>query len=226
MLYTYAGLTLAAAVALPGQEWIDWTSITGDQWAAWVQAVGSIAAIAAAIWISNRQHGKDLARDALNTKIETLRVLQSLRDEIEVIVERFDQSVGNQILGTTDGIDFIVYIAVDPFKIYVANVSKLGLISESGLRRQIIAIYNDFESVTMFLQSSNDERRTYILNLEKFGLAPSELNSNAVSDSKRHWSETGKVVRELIWNVRADAEMTVVALEDAIAALMQEKCIP
>jgi hypothetical protein len=53
--------------------------------AAWIQAVGSIAAIGVAIWVSNQQHHKELARAKEAERREALRSLTILGALIESI---------------------------------------------------------------------------------------------------------------------------------------------
>lgn len=57
------------------------TGLTSSEWAAWVQAVGSISAIGIAIWLSRTQHQSSLAvlkAERSLARLEAARALQEL----------------------------------------------------------------------------------------------------------------------------------------------------
>ncbi|WP_155648659.1 hypothetical protein [Burkholderia pseudomultivorans] len=53
---------------------IDWKNLTSSEWAAWVQAVGSVVAILIAIWLPARAR-RDDARDAADSDLQRLQLL-------------------------------------------------------------------------------------------------------------------------------------------------------
>lgn len=61
-LYGCAVVVMCVIAGVAGYELIDWGSMHSSDWASWVQAVGSIAAILGAIWVSRdeRRHAKIL----------------------------------------------------------------------------------------------------------------------------------------------------------------------
>ncbi|MBR8136883.1 hypothetical protein [Burkholderia cenocepacia] len=62
----YAALVSAALATAVAYSAIPWKSMGPSEWAAWVQAFGSIIAIGAAIWIARRQWDSD--REAEKTR--------------------------------------------------------------------------------------------------------------------------------------------------------------
>ena len=73
----------------------------GHVWAAWAQAVGSILAIVAAIWISNLQHRSGLKvlqaqrRDAKSSKLD---VLFALAEQTRTLVEKANAAIQGDFL--------------------------------------------------------------------------------------------------------------------------------
>ena len=62
----YAALVIAALATAVAYNAVPWKSMSPSDWAAWVQAFGSIIAIGAAIWIARRQWDSD--REAERTR--------------------------------------------------------------------------------------------------------------------------------------------------------------
>jgi hypothetical protein len=66
-----------AAGALGILSWqFDFTEV---DWPAWVQAVGSIAAIGVAIWVSHRQHENERALDVDRQRLDNIRRLKAVK---------------------------------------------------------------------------------------------------------------------------------------------------
>jgi hypothetical protein len=57
------------------------SNLTSSEWAAWVQAIGSIAAIASAVWIMNQQHKQEIQRRRTVEK-HRLELLEQLAAEL------------------------------------------------------------------------------------------------------------------------------------------------
>ena len=61
------------------------SGLTSEQWAAWVQAIGSIAAIIAAIWIASRQHRiavSEAKRERAERAARTARLCTTFGDQV------------------------------------------------------------------------------------------------------------------------------------------------
>lgn len=110
--------------------------------ASWVQALGSIIAIAIAIavpWWQKRQAMKQ-AQDVDRAQLRHL--LHTLLDEITVAVEAFKEE-GDNLLATEAGtpIRTTIPLLENPFPIYHACMPKLGQIPDEGLRKLVIIGY-------------------------------------------------------------------------------------
>lgn len=93
-------MILAAAVALGGYNWVCWSALSATDWAAWIQAFGSIAAILGAFAIANKQvleqnwlaRERELevaARAATFGKLAAQRTLAAV-DNFIVMLNRWD----------------------------------------------------------------------------------------------------------------------------------------
>lgn len=78
---------------------------------AWVQAIGSVLAILAAVGLSMSQHRNDLKRDALNERAAVNRLLIGLRDEIAITMQAFQLSAGQDIAKSNlrKGVQIVFY---------------------------------------------------------------------------------------------------------------------
>ncbi|MDR6447431.1 hypothetical protein J2794_003547 [Paraburkholderia terricola] len=55
VVYKYAALVLLGICGLLVYDRIPWNSVEGSTWAGWAQAIGSVAAIAVAMWLATRE---------------------------------------------------------------------------------------------------------------------------------------------------------------------------
>lgn len=126
--------------------------------AAWVQAVGSIAALAVAIWVSSSQLRRQEARDQRRDAEEVDGMLRSLRSEWEVILFALERQVGPLLEASRTGSPFQVRypLAEEPFKIYYGLIPKLGMVRNDQLRQQIIHTYGRGQGVVMTFRHNNE----------------------------------------------------------------------
>lgn len=112
-------------------------------WAAWEQALGSICAILAVVWVSLDQLKRSKKRDASRERNEINSVLQCLRDEIAVMSEGLASHVGNVLDDGADGDIFRYqwYPAERQFTAFDACVGQVGKLPDEALRRNIIGTY-------------------------------------------------------------------------------------
>lgn len=121
----------------------DGTTNSGD-WPAWVQAVGSIAAILVAIWVPYQQREDAAADERGQRRIEARRVQLAIRDELKFLDEIFATGPNVvHLLALPPGeiFDRIIPIPPERFPIYKAVIGRLTLIDDDNQRREIIAAY-------------------------------------------------------------------------------------
>ena len=114
-----------------------------DEWAAWVQAWGSIAAICAAIWIAYDQHEKAQEQRKSMEADELRTFLAGVREELYVNWTVYMGQVGGRVLQSPAGqaIELVWPVPDNPFKFYGATVGMIGRLPDSDLRKSIIVTY-------------------------------------------------------------------------------------
>lgn len=98
-LYTYGLIAMSAAIALAGYEWINWRCLTTGDWAAWVGAVGTIAAFAGTIWIATGEKRDRMRRERSKAYIQAhLAAIQlaELRKRYKSYVEALQNAKDKQ----------------------------------------------------------------------------------------------------------------------------------
>jgi hypothetical protein len=119
--------------------------------AAWVQGVGSLLTIIAAVGIYAKQL-QDKKGDDAN---ETRAFVQAIRDEIETVWNDYSEQAGALLLATLAGQphDAFVPNLKDGLIIYRASPSRLGRIDDNELRKLIVTTYvgltGHFNSLTV-----------------------------------------------------------------------------
>lgn len=111
--------------------------------ASWLQAFGSIIAIAIAIWVPYWQKKQAQAQAKL-AEIEQVRhLLRNFLDEMIVVSENFGKRNGKLLLDTPAGeaFTFVIPIMEKPFPVFDGSAARLGQIPNDELRRLIITGY-------------------------------------------------------------------------------------
>ncbi|MFM0279988.1 hypothetical protein P0D75_18415 [Paraburkholderia sediminicola] len=118
--------------------------------AAWVQAIGSIGAILAAVWVAHRQYEQTrkleidrAAADAAKDEAETKAFVQSVRQELMTIWEGYSTGIRPALLAVGEGAIFGMFVpaSTDAFTIYNNASPRVGKVSDDELRRLIVATY-------------------------------------------------------------------------------------
>ncbi|MFM0088940.1 hypothetical protein PQR46_18695 [Paraburkholderia sediminicola] len=107
--------------------------------AAWVQGVGSLLAIIAAIWIYAKQYTDKKADD----ENETRAFVQAIRDEVNAVWNDYDAVIRQALLETEEGKPYVEITPPlnDTMVIYRANPGRLGKVDDDELRKRIVAVY-------------------------------------------------------------------------------------
>jgi hypothetical protein len=116
---------------------------TSGDWASWVQAWGSIAAICAAIWIAFDQHAKVREQQEQARRDEVRNFLSGIREELHINWVVYMQTVGNTVLDVKAGaaVDITWPVPENPFKVYASTVGLIGRVPDDEIRKQIVATY-------------------------------------------------------------------------------------
>ncbi|MEN4918234.1 hypothetical protein ABE485_06145 [Achromobacter spanius] len=136
-----AGVAIGVGLAL--NDLPTWSEVQGQTWAAWVQAIGSIAAIVAAIWIASEQHRTTEKREKAQRDEASRNYLCSTRDELSVLWGMYSSRVGAMLEAhdPSTWLDIIWPIDHDPFVVYNSNAQMLAQVNDDQLRAMIIQTY-------------------------------------------------------------------------------------
>lgn len=85
-------------------------------------------------------------------------VLQSIHDEIETIIDRYQETMGSRIesLGKDDALSFYYPLVSDFFTVYNGNSFLIGRIADNDLRKQIIKTYTLAKGIVDSFRMNND----------------------------------------------------------------------
>jgi hypothetical protein len=210
--------TVAFVITLP-QRFKD-----AIDWPAWVQAVGSIAAIGVAVWVFAAQNKIQRDRDDDNERKAVLRLLLALRDEIYTTMQATNLTFGKDIRAAVKGkgIRVVFYMNDRAFKIYNNNVDKIGSIPEDDLRHAVIAAYARFELFLILMKINNDTLADYT---DAFNAMPQPNTISVDQDQRRkleeylhdRWIKSGDTVIDEFETCIACAEDLLKRLDSAIA---------
>lgn len=151
-------ISIIGVVILTLCGWLIYDRIDSADWAAWVQAVGSIAAIAFAIILTWYQGEASIDREIIREQEDVKGLLLSIRDELSINIQMAQQMVGNELEKTVPGEAFYYIFPVqeDPFNIFNSLTHRLPLIKEEALRLQIIKTYGIAKGAIGTFRKNND----------------------------------------------------------------------
>lgn len=117
-----------------------------EDWAAWVQAIGSIIGIFIAIWVPYKQRQQGLAADEANRREDARRICMAIHDELTMLQKLFTEGPNVAALlrlqpGEIFNLTVPEVVPGERFSIYRAVVGRLTLIDDDQLRQDIIWAY-------------------------------------------------------------------------------------
>lgn len=124
---------------------------------AWVQAVGSVAAIIAAIWVAHSQHKKQLKIESNKRNAEVQTMLFALNAEIAFAHEHYKARAGHTLCTLQDKKAFNSNVSViEPrFPVFNAYIGRIGLLENQSDIAEIINAYVLFSSFLNCLETNN-----------------------------------------------------------------------
>lgn len=204
-------LAIGAVALLSICGWLIYTQIEARDWAAWVQAVGSIAAIVFAIALTWYQGEASIERERIKEKEDVNGLLLSIKDELSVNMQMAHETVGKALEKTEPGKAFYVFFPVqeDPFCIYNSVTNRLHLIKNEKLRLQIIKTYGVAKGAVQTFRFNNElvtkielARRMYNSNgtfRDAVGVKLIEVQINEYGDKVRgHYAQVKIEVENLL----------------------------
>jgi hypothetical protein len=132
--------------------------------AAWVQGVGSLLAIGAAVWI----YAKQLADKRTDDEAETVAFVQAMRHEIQVIWDEYEDIRATLHKTPKSGFfSSVVPLNTDSLIVYSQTPERVGKIDDEALRVLIVRTYTGLRGHLNSLRQNNalveDFEEFYIL---------------------------------------------------------------
>ena len=148
---------IAFAIFIIAGSCLTYVFRTAKDLAAWVQAIGSIAAILAAIAVAWYQAEVTRERDRQDREADLRGLLLSVRDELFVNLTMAHEIVGKELEETAPGTIYfgIFPVPEDPFVIFNSLSHKLPMITNERLRLQIIKTYAIAKGVAQTFRFNN-----------------------------------------------------------------------
>lgn len=105
--------------------------------------IGGFLAGYFALKATNKAHQNNLLIQKKNEENVLKGVLQALHDEIETLIERYQETVGSHIESLEAGKPFLSYYPIfsDFFTVYNSNAILIGKINDNDLRRLLVKTY-------------------------------------------------------------------------------------
>lgn len=175
--------------------------------AAWVQAIGSIGAILAAVWVAHRQYEQtrqlELERakaDAAKEQAETEAFVQAVVQELTTIWVGYEATIRPHLyaVGENEFFNGIVPVGTDLFTIYNNASPRVGKVKDEELRRLIVQTYARAKGFVYSLIRNNE----MVTEMADLALAMTdETFQRYVADKK------GALVRYAVQLKRNDEEL-------------------
>ncbi|HEM7800219.1 MULTISPECIES: hypothetical protein [Burkholderia cepacia complex] len=168
--------------------------------AAWVQGVGSLLAIIAAIGIYTKQY-KDKQADDAN---ETRAFVEAIREEVQAAWDGYNAEIHPALLALPDGQPFnVVYpVSTETFPIYQNGASMVGKIDDPELRRIIVKTYSLARGLISTFQLNNsllaEHKQLSLLYFQPNRDAVLEAHARAVCDYAAKLKERDRWITEVV----------------------------
>ncbi|KPD18842.1 hypothetical protein ADM96_08320 [Burkholderia sp. ST111] len=175
--------------------------------AAWVQGVGSLVAIIAAVWIYAKQY-RDKKDDDLD---ETVAFVQAMRQEIQVIWDEY-QDIRVMLHRTPSNGFFssVVPLGIDSLIVYSHSPERVGKIDDEALRALIVRTYTGLRGHLNSLRQNNtlieEYEQFYNLLIENDGPTLRQRKQLIMQDYTARLKTADGTLETLITQFLADTE--------------------
>lgn len=201
---------LAKMVELHG-----WAKMDASAWAAWVQAIGSVLAILAAVGVAWHQAESQRRRDEEREAAEARAILKCLRADMESHFDQVKFGIAPYIHATEAGAPVLSVFPVseDPFSIYNAMLPRLGLIPNDELRSQIVRSYAAAKSFVLTVRCNNDLVTRCRVARELHDHTGTDASKRALASATQSRDQYGDKVRESYCRVMDQAAVLQAMLD-------------
>lgn len=129
------------------------------EWAAWVQAFGSVTAVGSGVLLIRHQIKSRKELEVEKENQNRIRLIKNLKTEIKVNWERLESSWGH-LLGEdesdAEGVSLIMNARGWPFPVYDSSASQLGMIESEDVRDLFISAYAAARAFLLTMEINNE----------------------------------------------------------------------
>lgn len=138
---------------------LNWPT-SSSEWAAWVQALGSIGAILGAVYLFDKDKKYQHWTIEENKKLKERSLVLSIRSELQVRHSQYMERIGSSIdKGELYELrKFEWKVPGSPFYVYTSSAAQLGVI-ENDLRALIIETYAELEGLLLTIDTLKEALR-------------------------------------------------------------------
>ncbi|RFU46978.1 hypothetical protein [Paraburkholderia sp. DHOC27] len=178
-----------------------------DVVAAWVQGVGSLVAIGAAVWIYAKQYQDKKVDD----ESETIAFVQAMRVEIQVIWEEY-QGIRAALLATpANGFySSVVPLSTDSLIVYSRTPERVGKIDDEALRALVVRMYTGLRGHLNSLRQNNalvdDYERFYTTPMDGDWLGVQQRKQSIMQDYTARLKIADGELKKLVEKFLSDTE--------------------
>lgn len=215
------------------------TSAKAEVWAAWAQAIVAGAAINGALYASRLQARKqselqekhrldEIDRRKNEGRESNHRIMQALRDELDVRWAQLDSIYGPEIVNAVSISSrpiLTVYnrMPAEPFPIYKGLAARIAEIPYEDVRREVVSVYAGFEGLVLSIEFNSELTREYLAakaeERARSEVSPMLAGGTRIKDAvsaleiyfpifQQHYHSTKKDVDALINKLREKLENT------------------
>lgn len=185
---------------------------TSSEWAAWLQAFGSITAVGSGVFLIRHQIQSKKQLEAERENQSRIRLIKNLKTEIKVNWGRLESSWGHFLSedeSDAEGVSLIMNVRGWRFPVYDSSASQLGMIESEEVRDLFISAYAAARAFLLTMEINNELFFRYErANLDvqhASALTPSLLEAAQLREQAaiQHFHQYGSHVRAKYGELRA-----------------------
>ncbi|MDC5842188.1 hypothetical protein OPW33_22940 [Vibrio europaeus] len=161
------------------------------------------------------EHQKEHSEEHERQLIEGL--LQSIHDEVETVIERYQDSLGNRLELLKAGEALSVYypLVSDFFSVYNGNSFLIGRIPNNDLRKKIIKVYTLAKGMADSFRLNNDLVGKWEFSEKLYAESQSEVHQKQAIAHYRALMEYAVTLKEMHNHLKSEADSLLRELRKA-----------
>lgn len=193
MIYGLVQTVLATATSGANAD----VGISSARAASWMQAIGAMLGILAAILVPYLQHQMLEKHATIRDEIEVKRLLHSLHTELRRFYYDMDDRVGLYLPQYHQGnaVSRLLSTPSEPFLIYHTMIPKLSMIPDASLRHKIIEAYTVCAKLVETVNLNNELVRRHQVAIRALARNAGTVEVAEMAEAQIAMDNNGDVVR-------------------------------